>query len=271
MIDVSTPTRQRLVTRMLPAIFIGLMASSSLAAAATGGRYAACPACAPQDLVWADGEFDQIHLVPNAVGTDLQAQTVAPEVIAKALNTLRFKEAGGWTPLLDEEGAASLAQGLSKALARAGAKQEAIFLVTSKMSGGLFGVKLGNSGRAFVDANGLNIVVGEAHVEFVAPYRATRMERQFNFGSRSTASGVLLESEAMKGLRGDWMVLPLAAASAKPQAASLAPAAPQSSARDEQYYAAQEMRLKGLKRLHEQKLITDEEFQAKRGEILKDW
>ncbi|HJV80425.1 hypothetical protein [Noviherbaspirillum sp.] len=69
--------------------------------------------------------------------------------------------------------------------------------------------------------------------------------------------------------RKDWLIFPLAAAAA-PE--SRAPAlAPQAVERGERYYLAQEARLKGLKRLREQNLIDEQEYQAKRSEILKAW
>ncbi|MFN3295254.1 SHOCT domain-containing protein, partial [Caldimonas sp.] len=39
--------------------------------------------------------------------------------------------------------------------------------------------------------------------------------------------------------------------------------------RDERFYEEQEQRLRGLQRLRDQGLITDEEFQRKRREILQ--
>lgn len=260
---------------VLPAIFCALLSMAPQAQAAYGGRYAACPACAPQDLAWSDGEFDQVNLVADTSGGgNLHPQTIPLDVLTKALLTVRYREPGGMVPLLDEEGASNLAHGITKAIAKASPGQEAIFLMTSKMSGGLFGVKLGNSGRVFVDRNGLNIIVGEAHVEFVAAYRATRMERPFNFGSRSRASVVVLETDGLKGPRNDWIILPLATGGANAQQAQKEPVAAvpvQPVVRDEQYYSAQETRLKGLKRVREQNLITEEEYQAKKVEILKAW
>ncbi len=236
--------------------------------AAPGSRYTACASCSPKDLVWGEGEFDQVLLV-TAPGDarNRHPQALPVDWLSQAVAGLRL--GNDTVPLLDENAAASLAQGLSKALAKADPRQDAVFLMTSKPGGGLLGTRLGNSGRAFVDEHGLNLIFGEAHVEFVGRYRATRMERPFDFGIRDKASTVTLAADHAVRRRKDWLIFPLAAAAA-PE--SRAPAlAPQAVERDERYYLAQEARLKGLKRLREQNLIDEQEYQAKRSEILKAW
>lgn len=240
--------------------------------AAPGTRYVACASCAPQDLAWGEGEFDQVHLVAApGDARNLHPQAVSVEWLTKALAALRL--GSGNTLLLDADSAATLAQGLSKALSKAGSQQDAAFMVTSKPGGGILGTRLGNSGRAFVDARGLNLIVAEAHVEFVGKYRATRMERPFDFGSRAKASQVSLAGDGVSRPRNDWVVISLTAPVGAVSAAPVSMPAPQASPveRNEQYYQAQEARLKALKRLREQDLIDEQEYQAKRSEILKAW
>lgn len=250
--------------------FCILAALGQPAQAAPGSRYTACAACAPQDLAWGEGEFDQVHLVAAPADVRNQhPQTVASELLAKALAGLRI--GNGTASLLDADAAVSLAQGLSKALSKAGPQQDVAFMVTSKPGGGVLGTRLGNSGRAFVDANGLNLIVAEAHVEFVGSYRATRMERPFEFGSRGNPSKVVLVADKASRRRSDWVVIPLSASAAAPPVVATEAVRPALVQRDEQYYLAQELRLKGLKRLREQNLIDEQEYQAKRSEILKAW
>lgn len=250
--------------------FCMLTAFGQPAQAVPGSRYTACAVCAPQDLAWGEGEFDQVHLVAApADARNQHPQTIAPELLARALAALRT--GNGAVPLLDADAAASLAQGLSKALAKAGPQQDMVFMVTSRPGGGVLGTRLGNSGRAFVDANGLNLIVAEAHVEFVGRYRATRMERPFDFGSRGTPSKVMLAADNASRRRSDWVVIPIGASAAALPVVATEAARPAPVQRDEQYYLAQELRLKGLKRLREQNLIDEQEYQAKRSEILKAW
>ncbi|MCL2656421.1 MAG: SHOCT domain-containing protein [Betaproteobacteria bacterium] len=63
---------------------------------------------------------------------------------------------------------------------------------------------------------------------------------------------------------------PPASMNAPATAPAPTPAAPAGDATLEDFYKRQEARLRGLKRLHDQGLITDAEFQQKRAEILKD-
>jgi hypothetical protein len=245
---------------------------SAFQPAAHASTYVACPSCSFQSLVWSEGEFEQVHLVANGgAAGNLHPQTLPVEGLSKALISLRTKSGGAAKPLLNEESAASLARGLAAALAKATPQQDLLFLVTSAESGsGLFVNKLGSSGRAFMDKNGLNIILAEANVDFVSAYRGTKKARAFDFGTRSSASGMTLEGAGMSSPRNDWVVLPIAAMRAQTSAAGGAAAA-LPAVRDEQYYAAQESRLKALKRLRDQNLITEDEYQGKRNEIMKDW
>lgn len=271
-------SRPQATGALLAGVLCLFVAAAQPAYAVEGARYVACPSCAPQDLAWGEGEFDQVHLAAAPADTrNLHPQSIAPETLGKALAALRAAGSQGTARLLDADAATNLAQGLSKALAKAGPQQDAVFMITSKPGGGLFGAKLGNSGRAFVDDNGLNLIFGEAHVEFVAPYRATRLERPFDFGSRSQVSKVVLNAADMPQPRKDWIVIiPLTAGRSIGAVQAVGTAAGDAAKatvvlRDEQFYAAQEVRLKGLKRLRDQNLISEEEFQSKRTEILKAW
>lgn len=243
--------------------------------AAPGTRYIACSSCAPKDLAWGEGEFDQIYLLPAPLNArNLHPQDLSVEWLTKALAGLKL--GAGNQPLFDADAAATLAQGLKTALSKAAPQQEAGFMVTSRPGGGVLATRLGNSGRAFVDAHGLNLIVAEAHVEFVGKYRATRMERPFDFGSREKASSASIGGDNIGRPRNDWVVIPLNAPFGTVNAAGTAQASrpAQQTApveRSEQYYQAQEARLKALKRLREQDLIDENEYQAKRSEILKAW
>lgn len=264
---------RRNAAKFLPCA-LSMLLLASVQPIANASNYIACSTCGYQTLAWSEGEFDQVHRVANGgAAGNVHPQALAVENLSKALLNLRLKSgASAASSLLNQESAASLARGLSAGLSKATAQQDLLFLATSGQGSGLFGNKLGNSGRAFVDSQGLNLIFGEVEVDFVGAYRGTRKSRAFEFGNRGSASGVAVELNGVAQPRNDWVIIPLASLRAgEPQAASLAAPAVQTVVRDEQYYAAQETRLKGLKRLHEQKLITDEEFQAKRGEILKAW
>jgi len=160
--------------------------------------YAACAeqTCPPHSLAWSAGEFDQIYLVDGrATVHNLHPQTVAPEALAKALVELRQTRDGEQFRVFDARAAALFAEGLSIALAKALPQQDLLFLITSKVpTGALIDREFGNSGRAFLDARGLNLIFGEVMVDFISRYEATysvtHTVRTFDFGSRTGTADV---------------------------------------------------------------------------------
>lgn len=254
----------RVSRKFFPAVCLAMVIGALAAPVAASGTYPACQECDSRGVAWTDGEFDQVHLVDTHAGT-LHPQRLAPEPLAKILATLRYKTASGAQAVLDAEGAGRLARGLATGLGKASAQQEAVFLVTTGDAKNLFSVRHGSSGRAFVDRNGLNLIFAEVMVDFVGQYRGTKRVRPFHFGSRGSASPVALTGANLQQQRADWVVVPLDALRDHQAAASMP------LARDEQYYAAQEARLKALKRLRDQNLIDEQEYHTKRGEILMAW
>jgi hypothetical protein len=282
----TTPfTRRTLFASLCLATSLFASPLNSAYAGPTNFLYEACSSCAPKDLAYSAGEFDQVHWVAAESGaTNRQLVSLSVEAVSKMLQQVQVQEGNKELALLEEDGAQSLAAGIVAAMNKAASQQDAIFLITNRMATGFVSGKQGNSGRAFVTEQGLNIIFGEAHVEFFNAYRAARMMHKFEFGSRKQASKVVLKSNYLVAGRKDWLVFPLQAqpvpsaiapavqyVGAAP-AAVLAPApvAPAAPATVEQNFAAQEARLKGLKRLREQNLITEEEYQAKKRDILKD-
>ncbi|MES2932762.1 MAG: SHOCT domain-containing protein [Pseudomonadota bacterium] len=283
---------------------IGFFSGSALAAQPNYlDEYSACADCKRYSAVWRSGEFDQMYFATDTTpGVNLHPISVPVDLLTRAFSLLKYKTRTGSTEsLLGELGAISLAKGLTTALTTAKANDDVTFMVVTKSDSGLSGLfasAVGNSGRAFVDQNGLNIIFGEAHVEFVGRYRSESRVRSFNFGSRSKASTVAVSAEGLTQNRSDWVIIPAnllqrggllsnfsGAAELLPQhvpglqTLQAAPAAapigvlpqPGPLGRDENYFRAQEERLKTLKRMRDQDLIADDEYQLKRKEILKDF
>jgi hypothetical protein len=133
---------------------------------------------------------------------------------------------------------------------------------------------------------------------FFDVYQGTHQVPPLTYGSRVKAGRDSIASPVATNRRADWLALPLAAAAvpttvapgpaaaaaqAAPAAAARAapaptppaatPAAPAAPAaaprpRDQAFYEEQAQRLKGLKLLRDQGVLTEEEYQAKRREIL---
>jgi hypothetical protein len=281
---------------------MGMLAAPAAWAANDDSRYEACPRCEPKNLVWSNGLFDQVYLVPGA-SNNAQPRHLNVDPLARLLEKLTQKSGGKTLSLLGDDTALELARGLVAAMDKANGQQDVAFFMTSRGNNGIFANRVGHSGTAFIDAKGLNLIFGEANVDFFVAWKASHISRPFDFGSRSKQSKVELVGEGVLHPRADWIIVPLGGEpAAQPSAppvppqtvgggntpavagsvqsvggnvapapmAPAAPATPATPARDDAFFQAQEARLKGLKRLREQGLLTEEEFQAKRKEILKD-
>jgi hypothetical protein len=146
-------------------------------------------------------------------------------------------------------------------------------------------VPQGLTARLFVREGALNLIVHDARLAFMDRYLAENTLPKFQYGSRQTASTESLQAPGATNLRPDWLALPLTttpatAPVAAPAAAPVVPAAvqaaapvaapaPPASTRDAAFYEAQAQRLKALKKLRDENLLTEAEYQEKREAILK--
>jgi len=227
-------------------------------------------------MVWSDGDYDQIYLAaPVKDLANQHPRDLSPEGMTDAL--LKLKRSGGEKaePMFNPQHAKKFAEGLAAALSKANSRQDVLFFVTTTRGGtGWFAERRGYSGRAFIDDRGLNLIFGGADLDFVGQYLGTKRQPSFDFGSRESASAVNLYASGPDLQRRDWVAIPLAMTN-KPRHAASQPsqgAVPGKAAvTDEQYYAAQELRLRRLKGLLEQELITRDEYERKRKSILEEW
>jgi hypothetical protein len=285
-------------------------------------NYPACAkqTCPPRSLAWSTGQYSQIYLVNEPLTVpNFHPQNLSVERLTKALAVLRERSQGQPRKIFDKAASADFANGLAVAVAKAGPQQDLLFMIASDVdTGAWFDRRFGQSGRAFLDARGLNLIFGEVEVDFIPSYEATRNVHTFDFGSRSKASGVVLGDDNLNHPRQDWVVIPLATtfdrttgeqtvvpvlppgvssgASSTPtaekptspyppestpaQVAPPQPAAGQSAsppAVEPSGTAAKhegepgeevERRLLALQRLRQRGLITEEEYQEKRREVL---
>ncbi|MDE3010614.1 MAG: SHOCT domain-containing protein [Pseudomonadota bacterium] len=310
--------------RTLLALAAGLLLQGSAMAGTTYmSNYVACDEhqCPPHSLAWSGGDYHQIYLLDTPSATPrLQPLTLAPDELASTLSLLFLDTAHGPRRLFDKDAAKAFAKGLSVALAKAGPGQDALFMITSHIdTGGLIDREFGNSGRAFLDARGLNLLFAETQVDFIGAYLAIRQVRSFDFGGRERPSAVTLAPDALIHVRPDWVIIPLATSldtstgeervvptvTATPKAASAARAAstqhspypplappagssaaptpaaatpaaagaaplPTAPARTDAPMPAEvaERRLQTLQRLRDKGLISEQEFLARRQQVL---
>ena len=197
---------------------------------------------------------------------------------------------------------------LVQALAEVSPQQEVTFAVVGRHGAlGPLVERSVTTGRLFRTAEGLQLIVGLAQQPYEGQFLATGVLIAFEPGSRAAPVDAKLRLGApgtTAQRRGDWVTLALGAAAAGaapvaapagvpaavPAPAGASPAAPAAvvpapvqagsppapaavapvpTTRTPAFLAEQEERLKTLKRLRDQDLITEEEYQQKRREILQ--
>jgi len=202
--------------------------------------------------------------------------------IRMAFNSLEFMSPGkeGSSPVFEDAELDVLARYLPTALAQAGPGEDVAFAVVGNFKAvyGLAKEQMYTSGRVFYREGKLNIIFGEIHGKYWP--NADRRLHPLAPGSRSKPTvhtwALLIQPDqefhsGPEGQRTDWVVLDLAsmearAAMGEKAATTQAPAAVP-------YYGAQksvEERLQILNDLKNKKMITNEEYEQKRLDILKD-
>ncbi|MEW9899840.1 SHOCT domain-containing protein [Chitinivorax sp. PXF-14] len=245
---------------------------------------------ANSDTLFKDSEFDYVKLVPADGSGNQQPATVDVETVRATLKLVELQDGKHRYPLFTDEERATLGDAFSRGFARAGASQDMVFLSSDRHGAiGLLAPKLGTSGRVFIRDGMLNLIVGDAHVEYQSQYRMTKFMYPFQLGERGRASKVQLklaagaEGAGAHLLRGDWVALPLTAAVPAPAARPAPAPAPVPSATAPAAPAAAPMampmmrdgrsveeRLRTLQGLRDKGLVSDDEYRQKRIDILKD-
>jgi hypothetical protein len=217
----------------------------------------------PGRRTWTIHEFTTIRLVPRESGSapNQHPAVIDAEVLRQQLARVRFDVRADVTEaLFDTTELAELVEPLAQALASAAPEDDLLLLSSSRRGGGIFVQPMGVTARLFVQGGSLQVIVNDARYEFMNNY----------IGSRVPAP------------RPDWLALPLVATAAPAPAATVLPAAaapavpapaaaaaPPLRPRDPGFADEVEQRLTTLKRLRERGLITEEEYQQKRKEILQ--
>lgn len=241
------------------------------------------PAVPADRRVWRIGEFTAIQRAEREAGAAANQHPVSvpPETLRLLLAPARLVSARGSQPLFAPDELSELIEPLSEALAVATPSDDLLLLSTHRRGEGLLRTPTGLTARLFVQDNALHLIVHEARREFVDQYIGSRITPTFTFGSRARAGLVALQDPGATLRRADWLVIPLNRPAATPVALppvvlpAPAPAAtpdpaPATAAKPAPQRADEiEQRLLTLKRLRERGLISEEEYQQKRREILQ--
>ncbi len=254
----------------------------------------------PKRRTWPIGEFTEIKLVaaepgaaPNSQPIDLSAETLRSLLAAVQMPV----PGGSDEPLFGADELNELTGPMHEAFTVAGPGDDMLLVSSARRSSGIFSNPLAMTARLFVQGGMLNLIVHDARLEYYSNYRGMGKAPVFVYGSRTQASPVQIMRAGAVSRRSDWLQIPLQPmADAAPSRAMPAPApmatpmqapmqtpivpaareaapaavpAPATTPRDAAFYDAQEQRLTALKRLHDRGLITDDEYQQKRREVLQ--
>jgi hypothetical protein len=255
----------------------------------------------PRQRSWIVRDFTAIRLVPREAGSppNEQPATLEAETLRQLLSPLRFAVGTNTQPLFATDELVELLDPLREAFAAAGPDDDLLLLTSSRRGGGVFQAPLAVTARLFVQGGQLQVIVNDARYEFYNDYRGSGRAPQFTFGSRAKVGKVTLRSAVGAQARADWVSLPLTAAAAatlpaaapvvapaatpapapatqaapapaaRPAPPPAAAAAPALRPRDPGFADEVEQRLITLKRLRDRGLISEEEYQQKRREILQ--
>jgi hypothetical protein len=244
------------------------------------------PAVASERRIWRIGEFTAVQRAEREAGAtpNQQPVTIAPETLRQLLAPVRLVVGKSNVALFHPDELGDLIEPLSEALSVAGPGDDLLLLSTHRRGEGLLRAPTGLTARVFVEGDALNLIAHDARRDFVNAYIGSRIPPTFTFGSRTATGTVTLLDPGATLRRADWVAIPLqrvaAAPVATPAPAAVMPAAapvpqaapaPAPAPRTTMPASADEIeqRLLTLKRLRERGLISEEEYQQKRREILQ--
>ena len=268
-------------------ILLGLAGSTFAPAAPKKGP-------APQ-VNWWITQFTYVKRVgkePSAPAND-QPVDIAPEMVGRDLEAIRLNEEDS---LFTKDEVRELVMPICEAFAQARPGEDLILLSTRARGGGILAPRTGITARLFIKEGRLNLILHDARLAFMDRYLGTHVLPDFKYGSRTEPSTAEMFCLGAEKVRNDWLTFPVILAAPVATAKALAPAQamapapapaaapapvvvpapaplpaaePESKIPDGGLYDEQQQRLRGLKRLLDEKLITEEEYQQKRKEILQ--
>ncbi|RZS54711.1 SHOCT domain-containing protein [Sphaerotilus mobilis] len=211
----------------------------------------------PRAQAWNIAEYSAVRLVPIETGAtpNQHPRSLPVEQVERWLAQARLH--GGREPLFMRDEVEAVAKGVVAALQVARPDQDLILLSSARRSGPLTPM-LSVTARLFVADGALQLLVQGDRLNIVTPFRSQQVMPTLAFGTRSGASEVRLQREGPPGPRPDWLTWPLETAEPRPGTAPVPVAGD----------ATLEDRLRRLKALHEQGLISAEDYAHKRRSLL---
>jgi len=247
----------------------------------------------PRERSWVVREFSTVRLAPREAGSqpNQHPADINPEALRQHLNQVRFTQGGSTLPLFTPDEVAELVEPLTQAFGNAGPDDDVLLLSSARRGDAVMFQPVALTARLFVQGGSLQFIVNDARFEFYNNYVGSRKQPEFSYGSRTAVGKPVLRSESARVVRADWLAIPLTAtvapalgaapapvgtpavapapALAQPVAPAAAAAPSPSRPRDAAFADDVEQRLTTLKRLRDKGLISEEEYQEKRREVMK--
>ena len=262
-----------------------------------GGK-AGEPAAATVDAAqrtWKIGEFTTVQIVAAESGAapNQHPARLTAETLRWQLGGIRATLGNQSVNLFATDEINDFAEPLAQAFLRAGPGDDVLLVSSSRRGASFLTDVTAVTARLFVQDGNLQFIVRDTRLQFVKEYISGRTPPKFSYGSRTSASPAALTNSGATSRRPDWLALGLtlpgaaavAAPAAPPAASPLPPAAPAPApataaapkpaataaapAALEPLQTEAEHRLATLKRLRDRGLISEEEFQEKRKDVLK--
>lgn len=266
---------------MLAAVLAAGFAAPAWSQAGGAAMSAEAVPAKPGKRSWSIREFTTIRLVRREPGSkpNEHPAAISPAILSQQLAAIQFVADSAAQRLLSADEVAELTVPLAQALASAGPDDDVVLLSTSRRGEGFLTPPTGVTARLFVQDGALQVLLNDTRLDFVNRYRGTNIEPEFVYGSRAKAGPAVVQSRGARNVRADWLSVslstpPAEAASPAPaarvtQAPPAAAPAPAPAALPAASGDEIERRLTTLKRLRERNLISEEEYQQKRREILQ--
>jgi Short C-terminal domain len=232
---------------------------------------------APGQHEWILSDYTVIKIVPRESGSAPNQHPASVDIdrLRTLLGSVRYVEGGRADILFSPGELGELLEPLTQAFENATPADDVQLVSSARRGNAIIGQPYAVTARLFVLNGSLQLIVNDARFEFFNKAVGTRKPPQFTYGSRNRQGNATLRSEVATVNRADWLALPLSAAPAP--AAAVAPAAAPaaqpaaaagSRAREPGFADEIEQRLITLKRLRDKGLISEEEYQQKRKEVL---
>ena len=236
---------------------------------------------------WQISDYTTVQLVPRERGgaDNQHPWNVDGDVLQHELDSIQVMRGKSAKPLFGSGEVEAVVATLVEAFGKARPDQDIALVSTARHDDNSFLSISAVTARLFFVDGHLNVIVRDPRQDFYDTARGTGMAPHFTVGSRTAPSSAQLMTANGSNARPDWVVLSPTPVAAPAMAGMPAPAAPMampqmampmggSPATPPAPMAAPagndpEKRLELLKRLYDKGLITSDEYQKKRQEILQ--